>query len=176
MDPGYGYQSPKAPKASKPKALKTIKAPKLSEEGSSQASASSYSRAPAKRRKKSTTDRARAPSGAFLHSIEVNYIRFLCDTILDQVNRSTSATIDWRSISDNLQLKCPSDQVQWSPIVCQKIWRYLAYGQVFSSTGEVKTSVFHLLTSQDNFDLPESDEEQFTTSPEDLSQGSCCLT
>eukprot|EP00613_Pedinella_sp_CCMP2098_P004439 CAMPEP_0171628714 /NCGR_PEP_ID=MMETSP0990-20121206/21648_1 /TAXON_ID=483369 /ORGANISM="non described non described, Strain CCMP2098" /LENGTH=241 /DNA_ID=CAMNT_0012197045 /DNA_START=31 /DNA_END=756 /DNA_ORIENTATION=- len=133
-----------------------------------------------KKRKHCTQPSNIKPSGASIHGLPESQCRSLVSTILSQVNySSTSHPINWEIVSRQLaeSFACPT---VWPPLVCQKVWKFIAYGQLFAASSaevasyhrgelDVRDWLTAVTKGPQSAALPDSDEEDFALSPEDLS-------
>ena len=114
-------------------------------------------------------------SGATLFGLESSHVQMMSSAVLDFVNsQTTPGPIRWDCVSRRLAERGP----RWPPSSCQRVWRFLAYGQLFAKSKEELADVRSGLSSpslwfapSDEI-LPESDEEEMTSTPEELTIGS----
>ena len=117
------------------------------------------------------------PSGARLEGEDLSHVLLLAETCLDFVNGlNEAAPFDWTAISHALQQK--QGGPRWGGMECQRMWKYVAYGQLFApdatharllqkSTGS-DASVGSLLTgptASQSCELVASDEEEMVLDP-----------
>jgi hypothetical protein len=125
-------------------------------------------------------------SSAYLHGINLLHIETILDIILLEENKKeTYEPMNWEVITLKVNETIGKRVAKYHPTTLQRIWKYLAYGQLFAcSSSEINEARERQLGIADMLHtsrkghlvpcdaLPSSDEEDFRYTPEDFAIGS----